>query len=161
LPVKTKSIYEPVAAGDGTRVLITRYYPRGVKRDRFDLWLKPLSPSRETLAGYRHGKKSWDEFKEAFLSELRSSQESRVALKAIRDLARSGDVTLLCYEKEGLPCHRHIVKEVLSREKTLTGRVTSRAPARRTRADGGSSPGRVLSRERFYSRRKVGRKAPT
>jgi len=71
LAVKTKSIYEPAAAGDGIRVLITRYYPRGVKKDRFDRWVKPLSPSRELLSSYRAAEKSWEQFRECFLAELR------------------------------------------------------------------------------------------
>ena len=53
MAVKTKSIYEPAEAGDGVRVLITRYYPRGVKKDSFDRWVKALSPSRELLSSYR------------------------------------------------------------------------------------------------------------
>src|SRR5580704_13680187 len=81
LPVKTKSIYDPNDPQDGVRVLITRHYPRGVKKDRFDRRIIALSPSRELLSSYREGKKGWDQFSKSFLSELRANPES---LEAIR-----------------------------------------------------------------------------
>jgi uncharacterized protein YeaO (DUF488 family) len=50
LVIKTKSIYEPDEENnDGIRVLITRYYPRGVRKDKFDCWIRELSPSRDLL----------------------------------------------------------------------------------------------------------------
>ena len=41
---------------DGIRVLITRYYPRGVKKDKFDCGIRELSPSRNLLKNYQQGK---------------------------------------------------------------------------------------------------------
>jgi uncharacterized protein YeaO (DUF488 family) len=122
LAVKTKSIYEPADPGDGVRMLITRYYPRGVKKDRFDRWEKALSPSRELLAAYRSGEKSWDQFKKAFLSEMEASPESTEALRSLALLAKAQDVTLLCYEKAGLNCHRYLVAEILSIPDVLSNR---------------------------------------
>ena len=133
MAVKTKSIYEPADPGDGVRVLITRYYPRGVKKDRFDRWEKALSPSRELLAAYRGGEKSWDQFKGAFLSEMSASPESAEAIRALSLLAKAQDVTLLCYEKSGLNCHRYLVAEVLS------PRASSRATSPRGEAVGPGS----------------------
>jgi len=95
-------------------VLITRYYPRGVKKDRFDRWEKALSPSRVLLAAYRSGAKSWEQFKEAFLSEMRASPESAEAIRALSSLSKAQNVTLLCYEGPGLNCHRYLVAEILS-----------------------------------------------
>jgi uncharacterized protein YeaO (DUF488 family) len=120
LAVKTKSIYEPSEPEDGVRVLITRYYPRGVKKDRFDLWVKPLSPSRELLTSYRAGNKSWDQFSESFISELRASAESIEALRALSTKSQLQEITLLCYEKESLPCHRHIVRDILTNPEVLS-----------------------------------------
>jgi uncharacterized protein YeaO (DUF488 family) len=121
LAVKTKSIYQPAEPGDGVRVLITRYYPRGVRKDRFDRWIKPLSPSRELLWSYKKaGQKNWDQFRESFLSELRGSPEGIEALRELAALGQLQDVTLLCYEKEGLPCHRHAVRDVLTSPESLS-----------------------------------------
>jgi uncharacterized protein YeaO (DUF488 family) len=123
LPVKTKSIYEPAGPEDGVRVLVTRYYPRGVKKDRFDRWEKALSPSRELLAAYRSGRKSWDQFKVSFLSEMRARPESVESLRVVSSLAKVQDVTLLCYERPGLNCHRHLVRAILSRPGVLSSYV--------------------------------------
>ena len=101
-------------------MLITRYYPRGVRKDRFDRWVKPLSPSRELLSSYKAGKKSWEQFKESFLSELRASSESIEALRELGAQSRLEDVTLLCYEKEGLPCHRQVVRDILASPDVLS-----------------------------------------
>ena len=134
MAVKTKSIYEPAEPGDGVRVLITRYYPRGVKKDRFDRWIKPLSPSRDLLTSYRAGGKSWAQFRECFISELRESPESLAELRALATQSRAEDITLLCYEKEGLPCHRNVVREVLNKPELLSGFLESRtAGDRRSR----------------------------
>ena len=40
--------FEPTPE-DGVRVLIMRYWPCGVRRDRFDVWLRQLAPSAELL----------------------------------------------------------------------------------------------------------------
>jgi uncharacterized protein YeaO (DUF488 family) len=114
LPVKTKSIYDPPEPGDGVRVLITRYYPRGVKKDRFDKRIVALSPSRGLLSSYRDGEKNWDQFSESFLSELRANPESLEAIRSLRALSQAQDVTLLCYERSGAPCHRYLVRDMVA-----------------------------------------------
>lgn len=113
LPVKTKSIYDPPEPEDGVRVLITRYYPRGVKRDRFDRRIIALSPSRALLSSYRDREKDWDEFSESFLSELRANPESLEAIQSLHALSLAQEVTLLCYERSGAPCHRYLVRDMV------------------------------------------------
>ena len=34
--IRTKSIYDPKEESDGIRILITRYWPRGIKKEHFD-----------------------------------------------------------------------------------------------------------------------------
>jgi len=169
LAVKTKSIYEPAEAGDGVRVLITRYYPRGVKKDRFDRWVKALSPSRELLSSYKAGKKTWDQFRESFLAELKGSPESIEALRTLGAQSRLQDVTLLCYEREGVPCHRQVVRDILITPQVLSGDLNARLfedhlgekTNKASRSPKAPKVARTTSaRIRFYSRRKVGRKAP-
>jgi uncharacterized protein YeaO (DUF488 family) len=152
--LKTKSIYDRKEKGDGTRVLITRYYPRGVKKDRFDSWLRPLSPSPGLVKSYKAGAKSWAEFKRLFVDELDSSEESAAALRTVADLARKGDVTLLCFERQGLPCHRHVVQEILTKPRLLSRFVP---PGRGRRS--GRVPKSASSEIRFYPRRKAAGKA--
>lgn len=118
LSLKTKSIYAPKEESDGLRVLVTRYYPRGVKRDRFDSWTRELSPSKALLHSYRSGKTSWEEFESKFREEMKASTDAKETILALRKRSRDGPVTLLCYEKEGEHCHRHIVAEMISKRTT-------------------------------------------
>ena len=41
--IKTKCLYYPKDISDGARILITRYSPRGIKKEHFDRWHKELS----------------------------------------------------------------------------------------------------------------------
>ena len=105
------------------RLLITRYYPRGVKKDRFDKWVRDLSPESDLLKAYRSGSINWPEFGKRFKLQLKTREESVAAMKELFELSRKRkNITLLCYEREGENCHRHIVKErlvsLLRRRKT-------------------------------------------
>jgi uncharacterized protein YeaO (DUF488 family) len=114
MAIKTKSIYEPRDENDGIRVLITRFYPRGVKKDRFDRWARELSPSRELLRAYRLKEKTWEVFKSEFIAELKANPSSLLAIQTLRNESRKGNVTLLCYERGSNPCHRYIVADMIS-----------------------------------------------
>lgn len=137
MPLKTKSIYDPAEPGDGVRLLVTRFYPRGVKKDRFTRWDKALSPSRELLKSYKGGSKTWEGFRRGFLDEILETEEGLEALKALDELSRAETVTLLCYERSGEPCHRHVVVEILADPRLRS---------------------RYLKSVRFYPRDRVGRR---
>ena len=111
--VSTASIYKPRLEDGGRRILITRYYPRGVRRSHFDDWARALAPSRELLKRYKEGAIAWKAFARAYLAEVRGSAEAKAALLELRRTARSEGVTLLCYEPDGVPCHRHILRRLL------------------------------------------------
>ena len=49
MDIATKRIYDPAAADDGHRVLIMRLWPRGIRKERVDVWLKELGPVPELL----------------------------------------------------------------------------------------------------------------
>jgi uncharacterized protein YeaO (DUF488 family) len=138
LSLKTKSIYEVKENSDGVRVLITRFYPRGIEKSRFDLWLRQASPEPALLKKYKSDKIDWKEFSREFRKQMRTSVESKKAiLELIELLGREKDVTLLCYEKEGLNCHRYLVKAIveikIKREKKKTETCPSRPEQRQGR----------------------------
>lgn len=112
--IKTKSIYDPVEEDDGMRILITRYYPRGVKKEKFDIWIRTLAPSKELLKGYKCGIFSWEVFEEDFIDEMRKSIESSKELSRITEASKTKNITLLCYERDE-HCHRYLVKDLISK----------------------------------------------
>ncbi len=54
--VKTKCLYDPVEESDGDRILVTRYWPRGVSKERLSItdWLRNLALSRLDIMYFNH-----------------------------------------------------------------------------------------------------------
>ncbi|HEX8968095.1 MAG TPA: DUF488 family protein [Chloroflexota bacterium] len=97
------------------RVLITRYWPRGVRGDRVDAWLKDAAPSRDLLRAYRDASLAWDDFEARYRTEILTERPS--VLDELRRLEQQhGEVVLLCYER--LPpaehCHRLSLLDLLT-----------------------------------------------
>ena len=92
--LKTKRVYENAAASDGTRFLVDRLWPRGIKKENLKMtaWLKDVAPSLELRKWFAHDPEKWTEFKRRYRAELKSNKE---AWKPILDAAKGGDVTLL------------------------------------------------------------------
>ena len=78
---------------DGTRFLIERLWPRGIKKAslRLDGWLKEVGPSHELRRWFSHDPRKWDEFRRRYFSMSSTATAWAPILKA----ARQGRVTLL------------------------------------------------------------------
>jgi len=94
-----------------------------VKKDRFDQRMVALSPSSGLLSSYRKGEKGWEQFSEDFLSEMRANPDSVKAIGRLRALSDARDITPLCYERSGIPCHRYLVRDILAEPSLLLGRL--------------------------------------
>ena len=94
MAIKLKRIYEVPAAGDGTRILVDRLWPRGIAKDKakIDLWLKDIAPSDKLRRRFHGPPEDWEEFRKAYAAELKQAGE---AVKALRGHLRKGTVTLL------------------------------------------------------------------
>lgn len=108
------SIYEPQPEDVGLRVLIMRIWPRGVRKDRVDVWMKDASPTRELLDAYHHHGLPWDEFERQYRRQIHEDRPQ--VLEELRRLEREhGRVTLLCFER--VPpeehCHRFTLMDML------------------------------------------------
>ncbi len=92
--VKLKRAYEPADAGDGTRVLIDRLWPRGLTKTAaaVDLWLKDVAPSTELRKWFGHEPARWAEFQDRYAQEL---GEHPQAFEQLRDMVRAGRITLV------------------------------------------------------------------
>ena len=99
------SIYDPPPAGDSPlRVLIMRQWPRGVRKDRVDVWLKDASPSRELLDAYHDQGLPWEDFEARYRGEILRDRPD--VLRQLRNLEKEhGTVKLLCFER--IPPHEH------------------------------------------------------
>jgi len=110
----TKRIYEPVDPADGTRVLIMRLWPRGIRKDRVHLWRKELGPVKELLRDFLDKTIDWPTYTRRYLAGL-ERPEAQEAIAEVRALAREGPVTLLCGCADETRCHRSLLAGYLSR----------------------------------------------
>src|SRR5579864_2081967 len=92
--VKLKRAYEPADAADGTRVLIDRLWPRGVKKTdaAIDHWAKDIAPSTALRKWFGHDPALWQEFRDRYAAEV---HEHREQMDKLRASARRGQVTLV------------------------------------------------------------------
>ena len=92
--INIKRVYDPVSSTDGTRLLVERLWPRGVKKTSLNIsaWLKNVAPSTELRQWFSHDPAKWDEFRSRYFAELASNPE---AWRPIKEAARGGTVTLI------------------------------------------------------------------
>lgn len=91
-----KRVYDPVG-DDGTRILVDRLWPRGVRKDDLQgVWVKEIAPSTELRKWFDHQPDKWLEFKRRYFAELDSRPES---VDKIVELVQNGKVTLLYSSK--------------------------------------------------------------
>ena len=93
-PHKLKRAYEPPAPDDGTRILIDRLWPRGVKKAdaAIDEWMKDIAPSTGLRKWFGHDPARWQEFRRRYQSEIRQHPDE---FDRLRTLAQHGRITLV------------------------------------------------------------------
>jgi uncharacterized protein YeaO (DUF488 family) len=92
--IRIKRIYDPASRDDGTRVLVDRLWPRGIKKEDAALtaWMKDVAPSNELRKWFGHDPARWTEFKKRYQRELVGNE---TALDQLAGLAKKGRLTLL------------------------------------------------------------------
>jgi uncharacterized protein YeaO (DUF488 family) len=92
--IQLKRAYDRPASTDGTRFLVERLWPRGVKKTALhvDAWLKGVAPSTTLRRWFGHDPVKWSEFRRRYAHELDASAD---ALEPIREASRRGTVTLV------------------------------------------------------------------
>jgi len=98
MAVVTKRVYEPAASSDGTRVLVDRLWPRGLRKDEIALddWLRDLAPSNELRKWFHSHPEAWVQFRKRYMKEL-SRPELESDLQKLYSLARSRKRLTLLY----------------------------------------------------------------
>jgi len=121
MPIRTRRWNDPAEEGDGTRILITRYRPRGVKKseETWGQWLANLGPSRELHAAVyaKTGPEiSWSTYRSKYLQEMRSQVPTIIELA--RRIAAGQTITLLCSSHcvNENRCHRSLLRNLIEFE---------------------------------------------
>lgn len=92
--IRAKRVYEDSESGDGTRFLVERLWPRGMKKEslHMEAWLKDVAPSNDLRRWFGHDPDKWTEFERRYFTELDARPE---VVHPIVEAAGKGDVTLL------------------------------------------------------------------
>lgn len=94
MDLQLKRAYDPAEEGDGTRVLVDAWWPRGMTKERLraDLWFREAAPSAALRTWFHRDMSRWEEFLERYFAELDAKPDVK---KTFSDLAARGRVTLL------------------------------------------------------------------
>jgi uncharacterized protein YeaO (DUF488 family) len=124
--LQTKSVYSPIKAKDGLRILVTRFRGRGMPSSRYHVWMASLGPSEKLLKDRLAGKLSQAQFVSGYKQELFATGPvdlkcrtiknlgQKFTLRLIKELARTQTVTLMCHcDENDKGCHRHVLKRVI------------------------------------------------
>ena len=133
--IAAKRIYDPPSSDEGTRVLIMRLWPRGIRKTRVDFWLKELGPVLPLLRAFRGGKLTWPQYTRRYLAGL-ERPEAQEPLAQVRAAAKDGTVTLFCGCPDETRCHRSLLRAYLL--DSPASRRKKSGPARRRTASGGA-----------------------
>lgn len=95
--IRVRRVYDRPEPQDGTRVLVDRLWPRGLRKEAagLDEWAKDVAPSNELRTWYGHDPVKFGEFCRRYTDEL-SRGAPRAALNHLAAVASGGGpLTLL------------------------------------------------------------------
>ena len=94
LRIGLKRVYDPADPEDGSRVLVDRVWPRGIRREALaaELWLREAAPSSELRRWFNHDPERWAEFARRYRAELDDRPET---VRQLLALAANRGLTLL------------------------------------------------------------------
>lgn len=122
MSIRTKRWDDPRQADDGTRILITCYRPRGLRKadETWDVWLPHFGPSNDLHAAV-YGKRgrmpiNWSTYRSLYLNEM---LRQRDAIRELAERVRRGETITLLYSSACVResrCHRSLLKELIEGE---------------------------------------------
>jgi uncharacterized protein YeaO (DUF488 family) len=110
--LRTRRWNDPAEPGDGARILICRYRPRGVKKsdETWDEWVKEVAPSAELLRAYHEGL-PWADYERRYLAEMKGARADYFIRGLAGRLSAGERLTLLCSSacNDEAHCHRRVL----------------------------------------------------
>lgn len=116
MKIHIKRIFEDKAQGDGTRILVDRIWPRGIKKEDAELddWAKDLAPSTEARKDFNHDPKKFEEFAERYEQELEQSDEVQGYIDKLK-ADKPQNLTLLFAAKDTEHNHALVLQKYLQK----------------------------------------------
>jgi len=115
MPVTVKRVYDGVSRSDGTRVLVDRLWPRGLRKTEVALqeWLRDLAPSNELRKWYHARPEQWTAFRKRYLKELARPEAAEDLQKLYALSHKKKLVTLLFASKNVEQNNAVVLKDLL------------------------------------------------
>jgi uncharacterized protein YeaO (DUF488 family) len=109
--------------GEGLRIGVVRYPPRGVRKEDYvrlgyyDVWLPLLAPSPKLL-GWIHARDAadsdvWRGFAKRYRNEMLNNTNSRQAIRLLAKLAQQTPIAIGCHCENEQRCHRSILLQLI------------------------------------------------
>ncbi len=110
--VTIKRAYDPPSPDDGTRILVDRLWPRGVKKSKAGIsqWMKEIAPSNELRKWFGHDPARWEEFRRRYRAELTGKRD---LVGRLRELSREGPLTLVYSAHDAAHNQAVVLRELL------------------------------------------------
>lgn len=110
--IKLKRAYSPPSAEDGTRILIDRLWPRGIRKAdaAIDHWMKDIAPSTELRKWFGHDPARWQGFQHRYATEIHDHPEQLAELRA---MVRKSPITLVFAAHDELHNDAIVLRNIL------------------------------------------------
>ena len=110
-----KRIYEAPAETDGSRILVDRLWPRGIKKENAALteWVKTIAPTNELRKAFGHDPELWPDFQVKYRAELDANPDAAAFAAKVQEMLKAGNVTLLFGAKDTARNNAVVLKEWL------------------------------------------------
>jgi len=114
LDIRIKRAYLPAARRDGTRILVDRIWPRGLRKNEavIERWMKDIAPSTALRRWYGHDPARWKIFQQRYRAELKSKT---AMLDELRGIAGERSLTLVYSARDEQHNQAAVLREVLLR----------------------------------------------
>lgn len=125
MPLKLKTVNDPVLKKDGLRIYVSRFRLRYLEKSYYDVWMPSLGPSEKLLKSFQQEKITWREFVKQYKAQILSSADvdkqnermrnkgQKFTLRLLKYLANNQTITLMCSCTEFEYCHARILKEMI------------------------------------------------
>lgn len=111
--IQIKRAYADPESGDGWRVLVDKFWPRGISKEdaQIDDWLKDIAPSDELRKDF-HESEGFSSFKSRYREQLQADKRQE-ACRKILEKVEEGNVTLIYSSKNEKENNAVVLKEYL------------------------------------------------
>ncbi|MFB6263178.1 MAG: DUF488 domain-containing protein [Bradymonadaceae bacterium] len=112
MSIELKRAYDAPDDSDGRRVLVDKFWPRGVTKEEaaLDEWRREVAPSDELREWFDHDPDRFDSFRDRYCDELENAPD---AWRPLLEAARERTVTLVYGASDREHNHAVVLRDFL------------------------------------------------